>query len=204
MLPDRPVPYHPTVSTEKLHIARGGTELGLLNEAEIKELLRAGFLQPTDECWSDLDGERRPLSSFGVEAPETRGRWLEWVRVKAVAAGDTVREVGEKAGGLASRAVAVARNQRNIVPDATSRMLDDFVPRLRELAQKQLNEKLLTPTGQMLRDETFLRKLFGAIYDCLPKPIHRFVTDEAFIAYCLRNRQRFFDQTPPEPAAGRR
>jgi len=181
------------MSSEKLHIARGGTELGLLTEAEIKELLRVGFLQPTDECWANLDEERRPLASFGIEAPEQKGRWLDWVRVKAVTVGNTVREVREKAGGISSKATSLVKTPGSILPDAAGRLLDDFAPRLRELAQTRLKEKLLDPTSQALRDEVFLRKLFGAIYDCLPKPIHRFVSDEAFIAYCLRNRRRFLE-----------
>jgi len=41
-----------------------------------------------------------------------------------------------------------------------------------------------------LEDEIFLRKLFGAFYDCLPKAVYRFVSEHAFIDYCLRHRRK--------------
>jgi hypothetical protein len=88
---------------------------------------------------------------------------------------------------------SLAQAPRQIVPDVASRLLDDFGPRLRELTQSQLKERVVDSTSKALRDEAFLRKMFGAIYDCLPKPIHRFVGEEAFVAYCLRNRRRFLE-----------
>lgn len=178
------------MSGQKLHIARSGVELGLLSKAEIEDLLRVGFLQPTDECWADLDEHRPPLSSFGINPPEQGGRWLNWVRVKIVTAGDAVRQ---QAGGVAAKMVTLAQTPRQVLPDAANRLLDDFAPRLRELTQSQLKVRVVDSTGKALRDEVFLRKLFGAIYDCPPKPIYRFVGEEAFIAYCLRNRRRFLE-----------
>jgi hypothetical protein len=175
---------------QKLHIARNGIELGLLSQAEIEDLLRIGFLQPTDECWADLDVRRQLLSTFGIKPPDQGGRWLDWVRVKLLTAGDAVRQ---QAGGVAAKMTNLAQAPRQVLPQAANRLLDDFAPRLRELTQTQLKGRIVDSTGKALRDEDFLRKLFGAIYDCLPRPIHRFVGEDAFVAYCLRNRRRFLD-----------
>jgi hypothetical protein len=39
-----------------------------------------------------------------------------------------------------------------------------------------------------LRDDEFMRKVFGATYDCLPRPVRRFMTEPAFIQFCLERR----------------
>lgn len=41
-----------------------------------------------------------------------------------------------------------------------------------------------------VQDDEFMRKTFGAVYDCLPKPVCRFIGEERFIAFCLEHRRR--------------
>jgi hypothetical protein len=38
-----------------------------------------------------------------------------------------------------------------------------------------------------------MRKLFGATYDCLPKPVYRFVSEQAFIEFCMERRRELLD-----------
>jgi hypothetical protein len=52
-------------------------------------------------------------------------------------------------------------------------------------------------TSTALRDEVFLRKLFGAVYDTLPKPIYRFVSEEAFLTFCFKHQRRLLPPQPP-------
>jgi hypothetical protein len=35
-----------------------------------------------------------------------------------------------------------------------------------------------------------MRKTFGAVYDCLPKPVYRFVSEAAFIEFCMARRRK--------------
>jgi hypothetical protein len=43
-----------------------------------------------------------------------------------------------------------------------------------------------------IRDEAVLRKVFGALYDCLPAPVRRFVPEGAFVNFCMDHRLRLF------------
>jgi hypothetical protein len=45
-------------------------------------------------------------------------------------------------------------------------------------------------TQAALKDEEFLRKLFGAVYDCLPKPAKRFVSEPAFLEFCFKHQRK--------------
>ena len=49
------------------------------------------------------------------------------------------------------------------------------------------------------RDEEFLTKIFGAAYDCLPRPVCRFVTEAQFTEFCRRHHRRWLAPTVPEP-----
>jgi hypothetical protein len=45
-----------------------------------------------------------------------------------------------------------------------------------------------------------MRKLFGAAYDCLPRPVQRFVGEEKFVNFCMQRRQKLLQA--PDSTAG--
>ena len=42
-------------------------------------------------------------------------------------------------------------------------------------------------------------KVFGAAYDCLPKPVSRFVPEQQFIAFCMKHRAQLLQRDSSEP-----
>jgi hypothetical protein len=157
-----------------------------LGDHEARELLEAGFLRPTDEFWIEHPNQRQPLAALLEQAPERRTNWL--ARAKA-----SVTSVGQTAQSRAARVTAslssLARKQPATAKASVTLVLEGYLPQVR----KTVNEKPSTMVGSTraaLQDETFLRKLFGAVYDCLPKPVYRFVNEATFVEFCLRHRRR--------------
>jgi hypothetical protein len=74
--------------------------------------------------------------------------------------------------------------------DWTSRLLDSFTPQIQKLVAHQLVKQSLTRVQAAMRDDGVMRELFGATYDCLPKPVYRFVKEETFIQFCMERRQK--------------
>jgi hypothetical protein len=177
------------MSESKLHIARNGLTLGALPAADARELLAAGFLQPTDEFWTDAHPARRPVSQIASFASKKLPSWIVRTRGSLVNAGSTVRE---QASGAARKASALARRNRAAVATATDRMLEDYLPRLREQVTHNLSQSLHGAKAA-LKDEVFLRQVFGAVYDCLPRSVRRFVREGLFVEFCLKHRRRLLD-----------
>lgn len=177
------------VSELKFHIAREGMELGMLSAGDAGELLAAGFLQPSDEFWTDLDPTRRPLKELLQPVSKKDTSWLVRARNSAIAVGGAVREQASSAAGKLSN---FALRNKAAVATATDRMLEDYLPTLRQQIAERLQKSVHT-TKSAVHDEVFMRKLFGALYDCLPKPVYRFVKEEAFIQFCMKHRQKLLD-----------
>jgi hypothetical protein len=70
------------------------------------------------------------------------------------------------------------------------------MPQIRKLVTQQMVKSSVTRVRTAVHDNEFMRKVFGATYDCLPKPVHRFVTETAFIEYCTKHRQKILGVHP--------
>lgn len=162
----------------------------MLSGNDVRELLRAGFLRQTDLCWTETNPEPRPLSTMIDIRPGGAGGWLEWARVSVSSTGKTVQRQTTK---LLKTASAAARRPQTALAKPVSRLLEDYVPRLRDLANAQLKDRFFTAAKSTMQDEPFLRRLFGAVYDCLPKPVRRFVAEEKFVAFCLERRRQLLE-----------
>jgi hypothetical protein len=173
---------------QNVHIARNGEELGVLKVADALELLREGFLQDTDEFWTTDCSQRRPLGQLSADV-ERDGRSLaKRARDQAAAAAGIVRQSTDH---FHTRISAM----RRAATSAQTNALIGYLPRLREHALAALART--SRTAQVaLGDEVFLRKLFGAVYDCLPKPVARFVTEPLFVEFCLKHRARLLGSSP--------
>jgi len=161
----------------------------MLSAAEAGELLAAGLLRPDDEFWTDADPTRRPLKELlqPVSAKDTS--WLVRAKNSATAVGGTIRE---QAFNVAGKLSILARRNKDAVAIATDRILEDYLPTLRQQVAQHL-QKSVDTTKSAVKDEVFMRKLFGAVYDCLPKPVYRFVKEEAFVEFCFKHRRKLLD-----------
>lgn len=74
-------------------------------------------------------------------------------------------------------------------------MLVAFVPQIRKLVSSQLVMQSVARIEVAIHDDDFMRKLFGATYDCLPKSVYRFASEEVFIQFCMERRKELL--TPP-------
>ena len=174
------------MANEKVQIRRATLELGVLSRVEAQELLAAGFLLPTDLFRESDAGEWRPLTELRPAASSAT-RALGKVRDAAVS-------IGEQAAHVATRLASAAGRRRVLLGAAGNRLLEDFLPKLRAPVARALKQSTQTISAA-LRDEPFLRKLFGATYDTLPRPVQRFVDEQAFIEFCLRHRNRLLGKT---------
>jgi len=177
------------MSAARFHIARGDEELTALDESEVRELLREGFLLPTDRYWIEGMAAWEELRELELNpGPQSRSSALmELARQKA---STTSQAAAAQASRLTQRLRSLAARGKDQLTDSTSRLLDSFTPQIQKLVAHQLVKLSLTRVQAAMRDDEFMRKLFGATYDCLPKPIYRFVKEEAFIQFCMERRQK--------------
>jgi hypothetical protein len=176
-------------SDELISISRQGLELGRLSVDEATELLHVGFLLPTDQFWTDPSPQPRPLCELEETPSAVSPGWLGRAKASVVTTtGVVLRGAGHVTG-------KVSRTIRSPLWGAVAaKLLGHYVPRLRELIALRMRATART-TQAALKDEAFLRKLFGAVYDCFPRPLHRFVSDQVFIEYCLKHRRKLLERS---------
>jgi len=174
----------------KLHIARQETELGILTETETHELLQAGFLVPTDLYWTEGMADWKPLAGF---KPEPKGKSSPATLVKL--AKQTVKFAGmatvAQAARLRSGLMSVTGSGHLPLKATANQLLGAFTPQIQKLVSGQLLKHSMSHARAAVHDDEFMRKLFGATYDCLPKPLYRFVTEEVFVRYCMERRMEW-------------
>lgn len=173
------------MSEPRVHVVRGEVELGALPLSEVHALLATGLLRSTDEFWRPGQAAWRPLSELpAVEAPA--GNLFS--RARESLAGATTF-LHKSAGTLASRVSSTLEGQQQHLGAAANRVLEDYLPTLQSAVDKAVAQSTRSLEAAA-RDDAFLGKLFGAVYDLLPRPVCRFVTEEAFIQFCFAHRER--------------
>lgn len=170
-------------------ISRQGLDLGELPVRDATELLRVEFLLPADEFWTATNPERHLLSELDNVPSAASPGWLQRAKTSVVTA---TGAVVQGAGHITSKVSATIRGGPTLIGAVATKVLEDYAPTLRERIAAQMKATVQT-TQAALRDEVFLRKLFGAVYDCLPKPVYRFVSERAFIEYCFKHRRKLLD-----------
>ena len=110
-------------------------------------------------------------------------------RSTVMAAGGAARTgVGRISKGVST----LVKNQQTAMAESANRALEDYLPSLRNIVSDHL-PKMLRSAESALKDEVFLKNLFGAVYDCLPKPVRRLVPEASFVEFCLKHRHRLLD-----------
>jgi predicted CoA-binding protein len=178
----------------KLIVAREQFELGALTKAEVRELLDAGFLRTTD-AWRNEDAKE--WLSISELFPEQTNPSLTGVVGQRIA--DVGKSMADSASQISSKLKSfTARGQRHLTTSSTQ-LLESFLPQLRKIVANQLIRQPVQSIQSALRNDDFMRKFFGAIYDCLPKPVCRFVSEEPFIQFCMDRKAQLLT---PELEAG--
>jgi hypothetical protein len=179
-----------------LFIAREGVKLGSMSGADARALLEAGFLKPTDDFWREGMEDWRPLAELEQPRSAEKPAQSSWnVR-------ERIRAVVVDAGKLALKLKEVARRGSGTVTKTRERILEDFLPQLRLLATTQLKQASLK-VDVALKDDEMMKKFFGAVFDCLPKPVTRFVAEDQFVRFCMKHKASLVgrDETSGNPGS---
>jgi predicted CoA-binding protein len=176
--------------SEKIVVARNGMDLGSLLPAEAAELLQAGFLKPTDSWrWENSD-TWRPLGQLPQEP--TPASLTKRLQTKLTEAAHSAATGATQITAKLKSWVGQGQNQLTL---SSRQMLEGFVPQLQKLVAHQLIQQPIASVRVAFADDEFMRKFFGAVYDCLPRPVCRFIAEDVFIEFCLERKELLFKET---------
>lgn len=172
---------------ELIEISRCGAVLGTVSTVDAVELLAVGFLKADDEFRADAGEAWQALGLLQRtgDGAVSRGAWLRGVVRSAAVAGT---QVFDAAGAVARAARELVGSTRTKIVDVPERFLVGFIPQIRQALVSLSATAPVQAVRGGVRDEVLMKKVFGATYDCLPKPVCRFVTEEAFVSFCMKHR----------------
>lgn len=148
-------------------------------------MMEAGFLRGDDLFWLDELPQHRPLAELPGFLKAQEVSLLQKVKGTVLSAAGVVKG---GATAVVSKVSAAAGRGHTEVAIVTTMVLEDYLPSIREYVVAAVKQSSRS-VGTILRDESFMRKVFGAVYDMLPKPVRRFVSEQDFIAFCLEHQQ---------------
>lgn len=174
--------------SEQLHIARQGLELGCLSEDDARALLKAGFLRPDDLYRTEGMAEWRPLGKLGVAVPTVAGKGAEALRVARQKLTSAATSMGDGAACLSRKLRSITGAGRQQLTESTRRALEDFTPQIRKIIAERIIVATLEAGKKAVHNEAFMRLVFSAAHDCLPRPVRRFVPESVFVQFCMERR----------------
>jgi lactoylglutathione lyase len=175
------------MSARVLNVARDGEPLGKFALKDLADLIEAGFLRPDDDYWISGMSDWRPLS----ELPELRavgGTTADW---RSEAKDAMVNATGLLARGttaLAQKAREFATESWDRSSLATHQLLEDYLPKTRELVRQQLEAKPFLTSKTALENDDLMRRMFGSVFDTLPAAVRRWVDEDHFVGFCMDKR----------------
>ena len=170
-----------------IHVARGEVEFGACTLAEAQEMVDAGFFLPTDQAWAQGMTGWRPLGETTTRLMAEGGDWRD--KVVAGATGLS-RVVGRGVGHFVAGVKSHAGQEPEAMSHAKKLALEQYVPQFQKLLAEHLRDKPVTIARSAVQNEAVMRNVFGALYACLPKPLHRLVPPTVFTTFCLEHRHR--------------
>jgi len=177
------------MADSEIQVLRDGEVLGSLPKEDVLELLRLGFFRPDDHYSSAEMIASRPLSELASSIEEERldqqSSWLERAR-QTVA--DTTNSLAHSARETAGRLRSLATGTPPALTRATNKFLEGYLPQIRTAVSRVTAIRPMQALRVGVQDEEVMRKTFGAVYDCLPRPVCRFISEERFITFCLERR----------------
>jgi hypothetical protein len=172
-------------------IAREGIHLGALSEPEIRKLLAAGFLLPTDLFRRPEDSQWKRLIELEQEV-KRRADVKRFIKKYRGCIHPITEQIAGNSRALTAKVRSYVLNKRTALTAGSRRVLTDYLPQIRNRVTEQLVARPASTVRSALRDDQLMRKIFGAVYDCLPKPVYRFIPEGVFIEFCLQNKARLF------------
>ena len=192
-----------------LYIARQGMDLGVLTEGDARALLKAGFLRADDLYWAEGMADWHPLGELEA-SPQTAataaGKSADLWRAAKRKVTSATTTLGNEAAGLTRKLKSIAGAGGKQLSDSTRRALEDFTPQIQKLVAERMIAAPLQASRRAMQDDAFMRKLFGAVHDCLPKPVRRFVPESVFVLFCMERRDLLIrpaeEPSAPETSSG--
>jgi hypothetical protein len=174
----------------EIQIARDGEVLGSLPESDVVELLRLGFFRPEDHYLRPGMTASRPLSELSPSAVQrdSAAAPASWIKKARKVVVDTSSNLAHTAQTTAGRLRTLATQNSSAATQAANRFLEGYVPQIRTAVSRLNASKPIQTIRTGVQNDEMMRKTFGAVYDCLPKPVCRFISEERFIAFCLKRR----------------
>lgn len=169
-----------------IYIAREDLEVGMFAADEVLEMLEAGFFLPKDVFWTDADAERRPLAGLKAYLASLEPSLLAKVRSTVFT---TAGVVAGGAVAMAGKVTQIAGQRKADISAAKSVVLEGYLPRIKDGVVNLLKQTKQSAAA-VVHDEVLMGKIFGAVYDTLPKPVRRFVSEEVFVAFCFKHRNK--------------
>jgi hypothetical protein len=171
----------------EIQVARDQTVLGALPENDARQLLEIGFLKGTDIFGTDDMTEWKTLSELDAAKPK---KWLDHAKKSASTAASAV--VGS-AVAVTGKIKKLAMAKKISAAESAAKALEGYIPHIKKILAQLADTKPIQAVRSGVRDDSLMRKVFGAAYDCLPKPVCRFVSEQRFIEFCMQHRQRLLD-----------
>jgi hypothetical protein len=172
----------------EINIARDQTVLGILPENDARQLLEIGFLKETDFFWTQDMTEWKRLSE--LDAGKSKTQWLARARHSASTAASAV--VGS-AVTVTGKIKKLAMVQRVSAAESAAIALTGYMPHIKRILARLAETRPIQAVKSGMHDDNLMRKVFGAAYDCLPRPVCRFVSEQSFIEFCMQHRERLLN-----------
>src|SRR5437879_5864193 len=116
-------------------VSRTGEDFGFLPLGEIHTLLEAGFLISTDSFRSSGQTQWQPLSELHPAAAEKADTLAARIKVAVAKASKPAARLAKGASAMASE---LAEGSQSTALAVSSKVLGDYLPRLREQTAKRL------------------------------------------------------------------
>ena len=183
---------------KQIQIARDGIVLGTMTESEAVELLQLGLLKPADQFSVDGVTDWKSLNELRVPSQPAPGKanWFSQATRSLSTAGSVVASTtGEWVGRAKNLAGATQAGAANV----TDKLLSGFIPQIRKIVSGLMQTKPFQALRSGVNDDQLMLKVFGAAYDCLPKPVCRFVSEPQFVTFCMKHRAQLLGRENSEP-----
>lgn len=194
----------PASTPDLVEITRDGIVLGHLPSSEALELLAVGFLRPNDQCRLEgraelvsLNELARTAAPVSPSAPGVSPPSRPWLGKAKSSVASAAHAVTGAAGQVAARLKSLTTTTFHTTAQATNLILTGYLPQLRQLLAQLPESRPIVSIRRGIRDEALMRKVFGALYDCLPRPVCRFVPEERFVRFCLDNHAKLLKTDSP-------
>ena len=184
------------MAEKQIQISRDGIVLGTMTESEAAELLQLGLLKSTDQFSVDGVSGWQSLNELRAPSPPGKANWFAQATRSLSAAGSAVAST---TGVWVDRAKTLAGATQSGATSVADKLLSGFIPQIRKIVSDLVQTKPFQSVRSGVNDDQLMLKVFGAAHDCLPKPVCRFISEQQFVALCMKHRAQLLRRESSEP-----